>query len=739
MKCASTPSSAIRELRLCEKEGFKPDLFLYSSLIHKLSSFSDTQNLTRIKEQTQESTMMLDGLRLFIEMKFKYDIKPNQVTLSALLNILFKQQYYCDIILLFNYFMKINKKSNTKSLKSFEKEILKQSIIDLKLCNFNVLYQKDENFPTKLSQRWNYHVMENNKHFSKISLFSSQFMALFLHFDNLSPKFAVGSKYNFSQFLQNTPGISLTDYQETTLYEFKNVFNQCLLDIGEPNSIVFNTVIKTLGQFGKIDAMTDLFQSMIGKHKVRPDTVTLNTIVHGLAIQCSSSSLSSNDNDQQTDNQENELQIEEEEEEEETQKQMNDNYGDGINSTNEKIISKIESLFDWWLDNSSKMLNDQLPDIVTINSMLKAYSRSKNWDKAIALFEKYCVQNEKNNINTQSEESGKENIKLKLDPTSLTFCSLLVCAAKCKRFEEALDIYSRLKIEFGMNDDNGFLGVLAMAACEEAQEYKQALIVFEGIRKESFDTRKLYKMDEAFVIALRCLFKGGHLKEALELFQEGVEQGYFKYLAHRFAIDPYADDDDDETEDERTSSIVDGLQSEMATAGGNHVDKQKTKQETTKKTKKRGKTKHYNMDLHGYDSIYAIVAIMYNLSNLIDTVEKVDTFKIPTIHIITGRGIGRRKELYLRTKDDNQVQELSTQVRDFSSLKEDLVAFLKDERLFNPVIQCHVDGDVTKAHMGRIRLDDRSVVNYIAKQLNQNPRKLLSKHTNASKLLSSNL
>ena len=79
------------------------------------------------------------------------------------------------------------------------------------------------------------------------------------------------------------------------------------------------------------------------------------------------------------------------------------------------------------------------------------------------------------NDNDDIETVNKNNDGLKLTPTIITFGCLINCAAGAGLKQEAIKMYSRMKLEFGIIDPTGFCGMSAMSACAVDGDYKSAL------------------------------------------------------------------------------------------------------------------------------------------------------------------------------------------------------------------------------------------------------------------------
>eukprot|EP01083_Nonionella_stella_P032372 88612_1 len=103
----------------------------------------------------------------------------------------------------------------------------------------------------------------------------------------------------------------------------------------------------------------------------------------------------------------------------------------------------------------------------------------------------------------------------------------------------------------------------------------------------------------------------------------------------------------------------------------------------------------YCMDLHNFDVASAVIAVMHNLKTLCNVITSRGRFKVPSIWIVVGRG--------------KHVEVGSTQ----ASLRDVLPEMLRDERLFNPTL----DNSIPEWNQGIIKLEDESLLNYLAHQL----------------------
>merc|ERR1712129_304309 len=112
----------------------------------------------------------------------------------------------------------------------------------------------------------------------------------------------------------------------------------------------------------------------------------------------------------------------------------------------------------------------------------------------------------------------------------------------------------------------------------------------------------------------------------------------------------------------------------------------------------------YSMDLHHFDVASAVVAIMYNLKTLCDAVSEKENFNVPSLWIVVGKGLNNQR-------DSKEKIVL---------LKDVLPEMLNDQRLFQPKLET----SIPHWNEGRIRIDDESLLKYIAHQLKSEPNEI---------------
>ena len=306
-----------------------------------------------------------------------------------------------------------------------------------------------------------------------------------------------------------------------------------------------------------------------------------------------------------------------------------------------KKIDKMEKLFKWWLNNTQLLQFE--PDIITINSMLNGYAKVGEFDKSEQLFNKYC-----------SKEHGADKSDSFLMPTVITFSHIISCVAKCiddisdrndeqmrlQWRDQALKYFKKMQIIYGMDDYYNSATTAVMNVCLKCNDLHTLLKVFDERRLKDNRDRQMYN------IVFRGLFREGLIGEALNLFQEGVELNVLKYL---------------------------------------------------------NSTGPYSMDLHGYDTSTAIIAIMHNLKTICETIKKRKDFKVPTIWIVVGKGLNSENEAEL--------------------LRNAIPKYLSEERLFDPPLESYIP----HWNQGLMKINDESLLKYLAHQLKIDPTELRPK------------
>ena len=284
-----------------------------------------------------------------------------------------------------------------------------------------------------------------------------------------------------------------------------------------------------------------------------------------------------------------------------------------------------------WWWSNNGKLLDFSPDIISINSMLAAYAKACEFEKSKALFNAYC-----------SKEHSQH--KALLSPTVITFSHIITCCSNCidaetepesklKLKEYAFKYYKMMQVMFGMDDYYNSCTTSLMNVCLKCNDILSLMHVFDERQSKDSKDRQMYN------IAFRGLFQHGMIGEALSLFAEGVELKILKYLS--------------------------------ASSGP------------------------YSMDLHHFDVGSAVIAIMYNLKTLCDTVRTQKDFKVPSIWIVVGKGLH------------------SGSSRNCNNLRDVLPSMLSDERLFYPNLKTMIP----HWNEGRIKIDDECLLKYIAHQL----------------------
>lgn len=114
----------------------------------------------------------------------------------------------------------------------------------------------------------------------------------------------------------------------------------------------------------------------------------------------------------------------------------------------------------------------------------------------------------------------------------------------------------------------------------------------------------------------------------------------------------------------------------------------------------------YSMDLHGFDVATSVIAIMHNLRTICNNIKDNENFKVPSIWIVVGKGTHSDK------KQPNQGK--------YQLLRDSLPNMLRDERLFDPPLETFIPDWNT----GRMKIDDKSLLQYLAIQLKMDPEDL---------------